>query len=228
MFGPALVVMGLAGELWLVYENSPFNPNRPSPVSVKHFKIERASVVLVAFGVAIELVAVPHSLMEVAQLKRANLELGTKLVALEGKMQPRKITNEQRDNFVSFLKSAPKKGIWIVCSNPTDETEHFAFDVRQVLDDAGYGNPLGLPYKGASGTSTGSIFNGLGLKIDNPTKSTIIIVCSRLDAERHEVPGYVDALANAFNSVKVKTTGVASDMVAPGTAFIFVAGKEGF
>jgi hypothetical protein len=127
--GPALVVIGLGGELWLVYENSPFNPHRPPPISVKHFKIERASVIFVGLGVAVELMTVPHSLMEIAELQSKNL-------ALELKIQPRRITHEQMTNFIFLTERVKKIPIALVVAREDVEVGSFATDLRTMFSRA--------------------------------------------------------------------------------------------
>jgi len=166
LIGPAFVVLGLAGELWLVYENSPFNPQRPPPISVKHFKIERASVVLVAFGVLIELVTIPHSLLEVAALNKKVEELRSANDALEAKMKPRTITVAQREKFMRILEKAPKGPVMMGGRHADFETQKYLQDIRQLLIDSGFTVPSTVNYRENilwfnEGTSIGIVVDNL-------------------------------------------------------------------
>ena len=180
IIGPALVVAGLAGELWLIYENSPFNPNRPPPISVKHFKIERRSVVLVAIGVAIELATVPHSLMEVATLNREVQEIRAKNDALELKAQDRTIKPTQIETFKRILKDTQKGPIMIGTRHADQETTRYASDILNLLKDDGFTIQSFLNYPNnilpfMPGTSVGVVIPSLT-----------------------NIPPYADPLAKAF------------------------------
>lgn len=54
-------------------------------------------------------------------------------------MKPRRITEEQRKAFISALEGLPRGRVRVVSSRANSETYTFAKQVRQILDDAGYG-----------------------------------------------------------------------------------------
>jgi hypothetical protein len=75
-----------------------------------------------------------------AQLVASNLDLS---IELEKLRHPRIITPEQRERFIEILSEAhnfSKTRIVVITGNTDRETERFAFQVRKVLDEAGYGD----------------------------------------------------------------------------------------
>ena len=77
------MLIGVGEELWLLAQKLPVpQPDLPALEAKKHRQETRA-VILVVVGVALELVVVPHSLKEVADLQAKNLALEAKLLGVE-------------------------------------------------------------------------------------------------------------------------------------------------
>lgn len=73
-----------------------------------------------------------------AQLVASNLAVSVELGKLK---QPRIITIGNEKKFILLCKDMPKIPIKIYVGTPDNETEVFAEQVRQTLDDAGFGGP---------------------------------------------------------------------------------------
>jgi|ERR1017187_123683 hypothetical protein len=199
--GPTLVLFGCGRELWLLIQRLPTGaPNLPELETKKHTQ-EVIAVFLVAFGVAIELIAVPHSLKEVAELQQSNLEL-------QAKMQPRRIKIEQRGGFLNVLATTSNKShIWILCNNPSRETLDLIFDIRRLLDDAGCAVTDRTPdfdkNKYPFGTSTQlGVFNSVDLNWKNEQNLFAFVVFSSSDAPDN-FPKFGLDLFNAFTNAGI-------------------------
>ena len=78
--------------------------------------------------------------LRVAELQSNNIVLETQLEKLR---HPRIITSEERERIIGFLSdchNVSKIRIEVIIGNNDRETERFAFQVRKVLDEAGYGD----------------------------------------------------------------------------------------
>ncbi|MGA2854015.1 MAG: hypothetical protein ABSE90_07800, partial [Verrucomicrobiota bacterium] len=73
-----------------------------------------------------------------AQLVASNLNLSIKLERLK---QPRIISVEKEKRFILLCKEMPKMPIKIIVGFNDNEAEVFAEQVRQTLDEAGFGGP---------------------------------------------------------------------------------------
>jgi hypothetical protein len=93
------------------------------------------------------------------------LENSKKLIAERNAGQPRIITADQRKNFITILASTncSKISIPVIVGNNDTETEHFAEQMREMLNAAGYGNdaPKSLPAPSESRIYTASEAVGL-------------------------------------------------------------------
>jgi hypothetical protein len=174
-------------------------------------------------GAAIELAAQIGTTN--AQLSLRVEELRSANLALELKLQPRRITAQQRDKFIELLKEAPKCPVKVFVGREDDETANYAKQVREILDSAGYGtgkdndiislpylshiSPIGdpttdFPFEIAFyGTAVGrdnSDVNWPGLKIifDNKNQVTTITILSR---DVSAAPGFIN---KAFNEIGIR------------------------
>jgi hypothetical protein len=169
---------------------------------------------------------------EAEEIRGTNFILQTRLLELEGAMQPRNITSEQHDNFVSFLKDAPKKPVWVACGNPSSETINLVSKIREMLNDAGYSvssHSAGAISKllGA-GTSGNGVYSAFSLNINNPKKSTILLIFSSFDTPLH-IPEHGNALYQAFEKINVNVSGTSGGTnLSSGEVVVFVTSKEGF
>jgi hypothetical protein len=89
IIGTLLVLIGVAGELVLLIKKFRYNPTNFPPVESLKRKLEILSVVILLAGLVLEVVALPHSLLEVAKLERSNLELQVKLKQVRIDQMPR-------------------------------------------------------------------------------------------------------------------------------------------
>jgi hypothetical protein len=218
ILGPVMVLIGVGDELWLLIKKLPKDAT-PS-LEFKRHRHEIVALLWVVVGVALELVAVPHTLLEAAELKSANIQL-------EIKMQPRRITQAQVNGLTKILGSAPKKPVWILCSLPTQETTQLATQVRRILDSVGYAVGA-TPYPGSgSGTSVDGIFISTVPLAENVPKTTLFILVSQSDIAQRTLPHDSALLLDAFNSVGIKAS-LINARINPEQTVVFVANKEGF
>jgi hypothetical protein len=120
-FFMALLVVSLAYEL---YEASETDEEAANAIELAGKANERAST----------------NELRVAELQSNNLVLATQLEKLK---HPRIITVEQREKFIEILSEAhnfSKTRIEVIIGNNDRETERFAFQIRKLLDEAGYGD----------------------------------------------------------------------------------------
>ena len=130
--------------------------------SVRFFSGEHPGIVVVALSVACEVVCdwrtekslidrlkkffgiclVIGLLLEVNEAIKSDLkveELRAKNDALEANTKDRTISLKQEKEFILLCARLPKAPIKVIVGAEDDETETFAQQVRQALDDAGYG-----------------------------------------------------------------------------------------
>jgi hypothetical protein len=93
---------------------------------------------LLVLGLAWEFIEAASVDREVADIQSTNLVLRAKIVGLEQKLQPRRITMEQRDKFKFLTERITKIPIIIGVSVATRETVTFACDLRELLGAAGF------------------------------------------------------------------------------------------
>jgi hypothetical protein len=77
---------------------------------------------------------------EAEELRSTNLLLQSRVLELQNTLQPRRITQEQRDQFIALLKDTPKIPVRVFMGAYDAETIAYARQIRGLLDDAGYGN----------------------------------------------------------------------------------------
>jgi hypothetical protein len=73
-------------------------------------------------------------LMRVEELRNQNLGLASKVIAA----QPRRITPKQYTDFIEALRNKPKGPVRVIVGREDSETQTYAAQIRQMLDDAGY------------------------------------------------------------------------------------------
>jgi hypothetical protein len=133
----SIVVVGIGcwGEVWAEHHKFKTQPNDLMPPSLINKKYERVFWLMVVFGLGIELIAFGFSFLaanrEIEGLHRANLEL-------QRKLQPRRITMEQRTNFIASTVYIPKIPIKILIGQEGKDTEDLAGDLRETLTMAGF------------------------------------------------------------------------------------------
>jgi len=152
LIGVTIVAIGVLGEVFLEIAGIwfPYNPTNFSPLEIilgfqkKHLEIVFVS--LVAIGVGLELYALPKSLNEsheqIAKLENKTEELRKQNDAFEIKLQPRRITAEQREKFIkimSYANNFSKMPIKVFVGKSDYETDNFAEQFREMLDQSGYG-----------------------------------------------------------------------------------------
>lgn len=141
MVGPTLVLFGIIWELVLLIRRL------PEDVSLKvkdsHHIKEICAVFIVVIGVTIELIVVPHVLLEVAGLKERTEALRAKNDALELEIAPRTITKIQETNFIWLSKFIQKIPITVRVVPPRNENLTYAVKLRELLSKAGFGTNSG-------------------------------------------------------------------------------------
>jgi hypothetical protein len=142
----AMLSVGCIGEWILISREKPKTPEE----ELKHRR-EKVCTILVTAGVALEFLALFHTIPEGIKLERdivaieqKNLILRTNLVALEEKLQPRTISIEQRKRFLQIMADRPKGPARVMCLSATAESHVFAEQLRDLLDDAGYKTTNGV------------------------------------------------------------------------------------
>jgi hypothetical protein len=91
---------------------------------------ERAGIAELKAGEANERAA--NSELKVEELRKQNAELTIRL-------QPRRITQQQRDKFIELLKNSPKFPVKIFVGRKDTETDNYAKQMREMLNCAGFG-----------------------------------------------------------------------------------------
>jgi hypothetical protein len=186
IFATLLVAIGVLGELWAFIMKVPFNPTNFSALESKKKAVEKWSLIILGAGVFLEVVALPENLSEVAGLQNQT----AKLVAsnqtneltieklrkqndeLEANVSDRAITREQITNFIFLTEKIPKIPIKIDIGNGVGETESFATQVRNMLNEAGFGTP---PDANAVGLNTNPNFQ-IGRKIGGIKLAAVIFL----------------------------------------------------
>jgi len=136
IIGPFLVLFGIIWEFKELLSRLPDGAT-DTMRGAKHIR-EILAALIVVFGVAFELVVVPHTMKEVSDVKYATEVLRAKNDALELKMRPRRISMEQMANFIFLTEKIPKIPIVVSVFNGNPETETFAVDLRRMLSVAGF------------------------------------------------------------------------------------------
>jgi hypothetical protein len=153
------------------------------------------------------------------------LVLRSTVAAMELQMQPRNINPTQKEKFTKAFQVSQKKPVWVACSNPSQETSHFAHQVRGMLDDAGLGvGEVPCPLGGAN-VASGGICNLLSAQIEDNSESTILILVKRSAID--PFPEIARSLFAAFKAAEIKVAFISADLQ-PGETVVLVAGKSGF
>ncbi len=101
-----------------------------------HHKREAKGIKWVFAGVAIEvIVAFGMTFKEGWEAHKTEIELAD----IQQKVKWRTIAPEQKKSFIELTRGRLKFPIWVRYSNPTPEVEGFAAKIRQMLDEAGFG-----------------------------------------------------------------------------------------
>jgi hypothetical protein len=143
-------------------------------------------------------------------------ELRKKNLELEAKMQPRIITQEQREKFIELLKNAPKGPIRIQYGSANNETWNFIFQLRGMLDDAGYG----------VGDSSALVPNPTG-SVNHSYSTGIAILAYSMETS----PAYLGPIEQAFRGIGITTYAITTKdgnynlKQNPGEIVIFVTEK---
>ena len=145
-----LVAAGCWGE-WYLFKN-PAGDGDESAKRIHHSREVRC-IIAVAIGVTVEFAALAHSIPEAVRLEKDVVQIGTTNVqlslrveelrsnniALELKLQPRRITQNQIVKFIDLLRNRPKCPVKVCVGVADNETQNYAQQIRGMLDEAGYG-----------------------------------------------------------------------------------------
>ena len=198
--------------------------------------LRRWSEIAVVFGIAGEVICLMVSLRESAQLNKDASAARLEVVKLQTKLQPRRITRDQRDKFLSVLANDTNKSpVWIVCNNPSGESLDLIFDVRTLLDDAGYAvkNPEAdfeeRPYLHGMSTTVG-IYSLVDLRTQENEKNFSVVVAFSSKDSPNNLPARGIALFNAFGKAGINAAlGIkGTNSLKKGMVIVIVPNKEGF
>jgi hypothetical protein len=149
-----LVAIGVIGESVAFFLKIPFNPTNCSFHEGKKHKAEAWSLIFVAVGVILELVAVPKNIREIATLQGENAQLvnsnlvfakqveelreknndfESAYIDLEKQAAPRELTAEQAWRLASELADSPSNSVVLVTPPNDDECSDFADDFEATL-----------------------------------------------------------------------------------------------
>ena len=113
---------------------------------IRRKKREDAWEYVLVFGLALELIALPRHISSAASLNKqaeesrsTNLVLHAKLFELQAKLNPRVITTDQREKFLNIVTNFPKSPVRVFVSSGSDEADTYASQIRNLLNEAGYG-----------------------------------------------------------------------------------------
>jgi hypothetical protein len=157
--GAVIVIIGVWGEEWAERRKLPFDPNELVPESIIRKQQSGIFWKILLSGLAIELIGV--SLTTIAshwQISDANNNAGNALkvaaafnkeaeelrsnnLVLKLKMQPRVISAIQVTNFIFLTRYIPKFPISVGVGQIRNETCNYAWQIRNMLDQAGYCAP---------------------------------------------------------------------------------------
>jgi hypothetical protein len=118
------VVMGVVGEVWAFFMKVPFNPTSFPPLESKKKKVEKWSLIILLFGVFIELPATVNSLKEAADagIKLENLRADDNWLF----WKVAKVVTVEPQKFAAALNGKPKKDIIILYPPDNDHAQNLA------------------------------------------------------------------------------------------------------
>jgi len=151
-------------------------------------------------GLALELIALPENLSEVARLnviseklRSTNLVLEAQVLELKTKQSPRTITSEQRASLIKCLDDCPKGKVFIMASVLDFEATDYAAQIESVLTNSGFEVTRPTGFRGDSVLAVSSV--GMHL-----------IVKDRMKAPAHAGP-----VQRCFIGIGIPLMGVAPD-----------------
>jgi hypothetical protein len=136
----ALVAVGCIGEMYWLFVKGPKKEEwiKHEEFERKRTNRERLFAIIVAIGVTVELLQLPHGLRESANLMSTNLVLRSNVAVLEAKVRPRSIDPEARTKLLSRLRRAPKGPVMVLANFADNESELFSDAISSVLVEAGF------------------------------------------------------------------------------------------
>jgi hypothetical protein len=169
LMGTFVVAIGCVGELWILLNRltlhiEPIGKNlskfwrmlswmdsRSRPLLVrlriggrklpaaKEQLLERVFTLLVAFGVTVEFISLPISMLEIAKLNGEVAVLTKANLELEALIQPRQIISGMRDKLIADLKinCPPGTDVLIVYTSGDPESSRYASEFDKVFNEAG-------------------------------------------------------------------------------------------
>jgi hypothetical protein len=190
--GAVVVTIGVIGEYIANFTKLPKGRSRKK-------QWEKRSTLILIVGLAIELVGLVTTLVtsniEIQQFRSNNLALEAKVLELRAKLEPRTITEKQKEKFTNLLKNAPKCPVRIHCGNVDNETRNYAYQLREMLDNAGYG-------------ANGGVVFDLGNTVRTMQFSGIMLDCPVTNMELVATPpAYFTKVEKAFQEIGIVTLG---------------------
>jgi hypothetical protein len=144
------------------------------------------------------------------RLKMSEKELEAtkaKTSELAERLAPRKLTIEQRERFVEYLKTSPKGPVGVAHSGQAVETINFAEEIRSLLEGAGF--------------TISSYENPLGYIIKAPAPYFMAVIVGT-----GERPPYAESLLRAFHEIAIEALPTdGSAIAAPGEVKVYVGAK---
>jgi hypothetical protein len=142
--------------------------------------------------------------IELAKQQEKTASAERSLLQLQRRMEPRRISADQRARLVEILSNGPKGKVSIHCVLGDGEGQAFANDIDAVLKASGWDNP---------GVTQGAYSGG------NPVGFGILV------RNAITAPPYATALQKAFFSVGIPMPGVENSQLAEGIVEILVGNK---
>ncbi len=128
-----LVAIGCAGEWFMIRHQA-----KPGGEAA-HIKIELQFILAVAVGVAMECFSLVHVIPESLRQERKIAELETANLQLHERIQPRRISEQQKKDFIKALEGVRKRPVLVFTGLRDPETAVFAEHIRELLNAAGCG-----------------------------------------------------------------------------------------
>lgn len=144
------------------------------------------------------------------RLQVSERELGetkAKTAELAERLAPRKLTTEQRQRFIEYLKTAPKGPVGVAHSGQIVETINFTEEIRSLLEGAGF--------------TISSYENPLGYIIKAPAPYFMAVIIGT-----GERPTYTESLLRAFHEIGIEAIPTDGSAIAgPGEVKVYLGTK---
>ena len=152
-----MVLIGVLGESdWMLKFLFPDRSMDLMPAELRRRAMCKKAGMLLVIGLAGEVICLGFSLWESAKLNK-------EAAGLRSMVNPRIISDRERDKFIRLLNDAPKCPVTVHCGNVNNETKIYAESVRKMMTDAGYTVGDQIVFDLGNNLTTGGNFTGITL-----------------------------------------------------------------